>query len=274
MTIAGMPGRLIELRKGDIKTPEYQREVSWPRIKRGAASFDWHLFGTLYVSFRSPDYFVVDGRHRLEMVRLVPEIDLVPCIGFDFDGPEHEAEVFVKLQLLRKPLVTRDMHAAELFAGGDFGATAKAAEAFVEGLDCETVPLASIRKLVKSKPAAFTRVSQLVSSLVGPLALAKDFVEALVYLEDVFEAEGDTLTSSENSRRLFDAGYERLLALMSHYAHTIQSEGRLGKVASPRLKAEALRWALDNSPTFEPVEIDGEAIGARVGIRRTDVAAD
>src|SRR6516225_4597931 len=142
MTVAGKPGRLIELRKGDIKTPEYQREVSWPRIKRGAAAFDWHLFGTLYVSYRAPDYYVVDGRHRLEMARLVPDIDLIPCIGFDFDGPEHEAEVFVKLQLLRKPLITRDMHAAELLAGGEFGAVARLAEQFVETFDCETVPLA------------------------------------------------------------------------------------------------------------------------------------
>jgi hypothetical protein len=274
MAVVGKPGRLIELRKGDIQTPEYQREVSWPRIKRGAAQFDWHLFGTLYVSYRSPDYYVVDGRHRLEMARLVPDIDLIPCIGFDFDGPEHEAEVFVKLQLLRKPLVTRDMHAAELHAGGDFGAIARAAEDFVGTLDCGNVPLASIRKLVRTHAEPFKRIMPLIASLVGPADLAKDFVEAIVYLEAVFEAEGDTLASPDNTRRLFDAGYERLLALMTQFSHERQSEGRLGKVASPRLKADALRWALDNSPTYEPIEHQGEMIGARVGIRHTDVAAD
>jgi hypothetical protein len=274
MSVEGKPGRLIELRKGDIKTPEYQREISWPRIKRGAAAFDWHLFGTLYVASRAPDYYVVDGRHRLEMARLLQEIDMVPCIMFDFDGPQHEAEVFVKLQLLRKPLVTRDMHSAELLAGGEFGAVARAAESFVEGLDCETVPLASIRKLVRQKPEAFQRIASMITTLVGPQALAKDFIEAIVYLEDVLGAEGETLASTENTRRIFDAGYERLLALMLQYQHTSQSDGRLGKVASPRLKADALRWALDNSPTFEPIEHMGENIGARIGITRTDVAAD
>ena len=43
---------------------------------------------------------------------------------------------------------------AELFAAGEFGAVARAAEDFVSGLECESVPLASIRKLVRASAAA------------------------------------------------------------------------------------------------------------------------
>jgi hypothetical protein len=267
--IHGKPGRLVELRKSDILIPEYQREVDWPRVKRCAREFNWFLFGVLYVSYRPPDYFVVDGRNRLEMVRLRPEIDMAPCMVFDFNGPQHEAEIFVELQKYRKPLVTKDVHSAELFAGGDFGATARAAEDFVQGLDCETVPLASIRKLVRSKPEAFNRIAPLISNLVGPLALHKDFIEAIVYLEDVLGPENSL--ADKHRRLLLHTGYERLLAAMTTY-HAQHMEGRLAKVASPRLKADALRWALfEQGCTFEPIGPDGDLIGAEAA--RAGVAA-
>lgn len=260
MEIHGKPGRLVELRKSDIRVPEYQREVDWPRIKRGAKEFDWFLFGVLYVSYRAPDYYVVDGRHRLEMARLLPGIDMIPCMAFNFGGPEHEAEVFVKLQRYRKPLVTKDMHGAELFAGGEFGAVARLAEEFVQGLDCETVPLASIRRLVQSKPDAFRRVAPLVQALVGPVALHKDFIEAIVYLEDAMGHLAET-----HHDRIMGMGYERLMAGMQEYHARKHAAERLGKVASPRLKADALKWALfDDGYALEPVVREGVKIGARV----------
>lgn len=240
--IHGKPGRLVELRKSDIMVPEYQRPVDWQRVKRCASQFNWYLFGTLYVAYRSPDYFIVDGRNRLEMARLRPELDMLPCMVFDFDGPQHEAEVFVELQRYRKPLVTKDLHAAELFAAGEFGAVARAAEDFVAGLEAESVPLASIRKLVKAKPEAFQRVASIVGALVGPAALAKDFIEAMVYLEDA------TGMVTERQGQLLEMGYERLLTGMMEY-QARHMEGRFAKFASPRQKAEALRAVIEEGPT-------------------------
>jgi hypothetical protein len=258
MEAHGKQGRLVEMRKSDIKVPEYQREVDWPRIKRCAREFDWFLFGVLYASYRSPDYYVVDGRHRLEMARLLDEVDMVPCMGFDFHGPEHEAEIFVKLQRYRKPLVTKDMHGAELYAGGEFGRIARVAQEFVDGLHCETVPLASIRKLARVKPEALERVKPLLDPLVGPAPLHKDFIEALVYLEGSLEP-GESLATRHRGR-LLDMGYNRLVAGMLEYQRRHQSD-RISKVASPRMKADALRWALcEDGYTLVPV---GE-LGARV----------
>ena len=133
MSIVGKPGRLVELRKGDVRVPEYQRAPDQARIRRYAREFDWFLFGVLYVSYRSPDYYVVDGLHRLEASRLVPCVDTVPAILYEFEGPQHEAEVFVKLQRYRKPLVTKDIQSAELQAGGDFGAIARKARDLSKG---------------------------------------------------------------------------------------------------------------------------------------------
>jgi hypothetical protein len=264
MEIIGKPGRLVELRKSDIRVPEYQREVDWPRVKRGAAEFDWFLFGVLYISYRPSEagYYVVDGRHRLEMSRLLPEVDLLPSMLFEFNGPQHEAEVFVKLQRYRKPLVTRDMHSAELIANGAFGDVAKRSQAFVDTLDCDTIPLASIRKLVATKPEAFDRISALVAALVGPAPLAKDFIEAIVFLEDQM-GEEDSL-ADRHAPLLFDAGYEALVLGMLQYNRD-NSEGRLAKIASPRLKADALRWALfEGGQHLEPVSANGGDIGALI----------
>jgi hypothetical protein len=187
-------------------------------------------------------------------------------------GPEHEAEIFVKLQRYRKPLVTKDLHAAELLAGGEFGANARTAEAFVNGLDCETVPLSAIRKLTLTKPEAFARIKELVRALVGRLPLGKDFIEGLVYLEDLLGA--DNSLSDIHSQRLFDMGVERMTAMMQMKMRQ-DMEGKLAKIASPRMKAEALRWAIfEAGYEIRPLEHQGELIGARVGISHQDVAAD
>lgn len=247
--IIGAPGRLVELRKWDIMVPEYQRKVDLSRVKRYSKQFDWFLFGVLYLEYRSPDYYVVDGRHRLEAARLIPEIDMVPCIRFDFEGPQHAAEVFVNLQRYRKPLATIDMHEAELFAGGSFGTIAAAAQRFVDSLQCGTVPLSTIRTLWRTKAAAFERVASLIGPLVGPADLRKDFVEAIVYLEDVLMQEGSSLTTDHRAA-LFSLGYERAVILMAQHAAEA-SVSRVSKIASPRMKAEALRWALSTIQRHE-----------------------
>ena len=255
----------MELRKGDIKVPEYQRDLDESRVRRYAREFDWFLFGVLYLEYRSPDYYVVDGRHRLETARLVPSVDMVPGILFDFDGPQHAAEVFVKLQRYRKPLSTAAMHDAELFAGGSFGALAGCAQAFVDTLECESIPLATIRKLWQTKPEAFARIVPLIAPLVGPVALHKDFIEAAVYLEDALMHDGgnDSLAGSLRGR-LFDTGYEPLVAMMRAYHAERHMPDRTAKVASPRLKAEALRWALSAGHTSETIrDANGTEIGSR-----------
>ena len=161
---------------------------------------------------------------------------------FDFDGAEHEAQIFVQNQLRRKPLVTRDLHKAELFAGGEFGAAARRAQDFIDTLQCEAIPLKSIRDLMLRKPEAFVRIAPLIPDLVGTATLRKDFIEAVVWLEDVLWPEESLATT--HRKRLFDKGYDPLVQLMIAYEQENRGEYRIGKIASPRMKAEALRWAL------------------------------
>src|SRR5438067_11762005 len=102
MPIQGKPGRLIELRKTDIRIPhEYQRDLLKPRAAKIAREFDWFQFGVLIIAHRNGEYFVVDGEHRLTAALSLEELDLLPCMLYDFDGPLHEAEIFIKLQVSR-----------------------------------------------------------------------------------------------------------------------------------------------------------------------------
>lgn len=271
--VKGKPGRLVELRKTDIRIPhEYQRFLSRSRAARIARDFDWFEFGVLIVAHRNGEYFVVDGQHRLNAALQLPCVDMVPCLLYDFEGPQHEAEVFALLQLRRKPLVTRDLHRAELFVGGEFGHAAQRAQQFIDTLQCESVPLSTIRQLWKTKPAAFERIEALLPELVGTATLRKDFIEAIVYLEDALDAAGEG-SLADMRARLIDVGYDQLVALMIRYE--AENRDTVSKIASPRMKAEALKWALANAPHMELVSHDGETIGARVippNYRPTDVA--
>jgi hypothetical protein len=204
---------------------------------------DWFQFGVLIIAHRNGEYFVVDGEHRLTAALSLEELDLLPCMLYDFDGTLHEAEIFIKLQVSRKSLVTRDLHKAELFIGGEFGAVAQKSQEFIESLDCESYPLSTIRLLRRQKSRAFTRIAPLIPELVGTATLRKDFIEAAVYLEDVLGKldEPESLATTHR-QRLFGMGYEPLVALM--IAHEAQHRDGVAKIASPRMKAEALRWAL------------------------------
>jgi hypothetical protein len=241
MPIQGKPGRLIELRKTDINIPhEYQRDLLKSRATKIAREFDWFQFGVLIIAHRNGEYFVVDGEHRLTAALSLEELDLLPCMLYDFEGPLHEAEIFIKLQVNRKSLVTRDLHKAELFVGGEFGAVAQKSQEFIESLDCEAYPLSTIRLLRRQKSRAFARIAPLIPELVGTATLRKDFIEAIVYLEDVLGPHESLATV--HRKQLFDKGYEPLVDLM--IAYETQHRKGVAKIASPRMKAEALRWAL------------------------------
>ena len=128
------------------------------------------------------------------------------------------------------------MQNAELIAGGEFGAVARRAKPFRDTLECDSVPWSTIRKLWRQKPIAFERVADMVGPLVGPSPLHKDFIEALVYLADM----GERI----DPHRLAEITYPVIIKQMTEYHRRHHAPGRIGKVASPRMKAKALRYVI------------------------------
>jgi len=100
----GDNGKYQRIPVGDLKLDfSYQRNVvSEPNTLAIARRFDWLGFGVLVVMRRQDGrLFVVDGQQRLSATQRRKDIQLVPCLVFESDGPKHEAKAFAMLNLAR-----------------------------------------------------------------------------------------------------------------------------------------------------------------------------
>ena len=86
-----------------LKTGNYQRELNMARVKKYSLKFDWDVFGVPLVSFRNKEPYVVDGQHRVELLKLMG-IEEVLCQVICGLSYEEEAEKFVKLNSERGSL--------------------------------------------------------------------------------------------------------------------------------------------------------------------------
>ena len=75
------------------------------RVKRYSKFFDWDIFGVPLVSLRNGEYWIVDGQHRVELLKLlgVEEVMCQIICGLTY---EQEAEKFVKLNSERGGLTS------------------------------------------------------------------------------------------------------------------------------------------------------------------------
>lgn len=75
------------------------------RVKKYSKCFDWDIFGVPLVSMRSGEYWIIDGQHRIELLKLmgVEEVLCQIICGLSY---EEEAEKFVKLNSERGSLTS------------------------------------------------------------------------------------------------------------------------------------------------------------------------
>lgn len=94
-----------KIKISNLKTGSYQRELNMSRVKKYSNDFDWDIFGVPLVSMRGGEYYVVDGMHRIELLKLMG-IDEVMCQVITGLTYEMEAGKFVKLNSERGGLST------------------------------------------------------------------------------------------------------------------------------------------------------------------------
>lgn len=93
-----------ELQVSDLNLADYQRtRLSMEIVKRYAKDFDWDIFGVPLVSYRDGKYWVVDGQHRVEVLKILG-IETVLCQVLSGLSYEEEAAKFVKLNTEHKVL--------------------------------------------------------------------------------------------------------------------------------------------------------------------------
>jgi hypothetical protein len=79
-------------------SPLAQREINQARVDKIAASFDLEQIGTPTVNHRDNHYFVIDGQHRIEALKLIGWGDQkVQCWTYEGLSEQEEAEKFLKL---------------------------------------------------------------------------------------------------------------------------------------------------------------------------------
>lgn len=86
-----------ELKVSELKLADYQRaRLSMEIVRRYARNFDWDIFGVPLVSYRDGEYWVVDGQHRVEVLKIIG-VETVLCQVLSGLSYEEEADKFVKL---------------------------------------------------------------------------------------------------------------------------------------------------------------------------------
>lgn len=105
---------------------EYQRSIesddAKSLINRIAVDWNWDLCQPLVVSRRTwqgNGLFVIDGQHRLEAARKRRDIAQLPCTIVEYPSKAAEAEAFVLLNRLRRPLSRIDLFKASVASGDE-----------------------------------------------------------------------------------------------------------------------------------------------------------
>ena len=82
-TILTEQGELLTINKNLLTiAPEYQRGLSKTSVKRIEQNWSWRAAGVVTVSVRNGTHYVVDGQHRVEASKNIPEITHIPCLVF------------------------------------------------------------------------------------------------------------------------------------------------------------------------------------------------
>lgn len=101
-------GRFMEISKNELSIDHtYQRRLNNLHVNRIAKEWSWPKCGTLDVIRRlNGSLIIVDGQHRWEAAQLRPDIITLPCMIFELNKIEDEAELFGTINRVQKKLTS------------------------------------------------------------------------------------------------------------------------------------------------------------------------
>jgi len=119
-TVKPERGTYMEIRKGSllVNRDVYQRDEIGSKALEFAKQWSWIACGTLIVAKRGGQYWVVDGQHRKGGADRRSDIDTLPCLVFEVDEVEREAQAFLDANTNRRPVLALAKFKA-LLATGD-----------------------------------------------------------------------------------------------------------------------------------------------------------
>jgi hypothetical protein len=114
------PGNLMMINKYDLRVnPEYQRSLVESKVFEMSASWSWVACSAITVGMREGVWWVIDGQHRWAAAMRRADITELPCIIFELEDIEDEAQGFLNINSHRKPMTSVDKLRASAVAGDD-----------------------------------------------------------------------------------------------------------------------------------------------------------
>lgn len=205
----------------------YNRPVENSAARKMAKAFNQNLVGTLIVSKRDGNYYIIDGQHRAQAA-LLCGVKILPCLVHEGLSYSEEADLFVKSNRERKPLQAFD------YVKGLHEAKDEAVSDLYSAAECAGFQI--------SKQSGKNRISAVSSALsVVDKYGCRMFVETLSVLKNAWDGDhislsGDMLLGTSVLLNTFGTKIDR-----ERVSRKLQS------VTPERVLAEA-----DNDPNGGP----------------------
>jgi hypothetical protein len=211
-SVKDRPGRMMMIQKTRLKIDHmYQRDALNAKVVSISKAWSWVACGAIVVAHRDGEFFVVDGQYRTLAALKRSDIDQLPCIVFETDDIRQEAQGFLNLNTLRKPITSRDRYRALLVVGDE---TAK----FVESLLAKAGRAASdheasgsarclttLMKWTQRNLGALERAWPAITAACEGGALQARIVDGLCYIESRL-VDGASLSQSQWHKRVVKVG--------------------------------------------------------------------
>lgn len=213
------PGEFKMIHKDSIEVdPTYQRELRPSTVGVVSREFSWAAFGALHVARRrTPEgerFFVFDGQNRLAGVKRREDITEVPCMVFDVNLLDEEADAFLRTNTNRRPVTALEKHKAKTVKKDPH---ALAVEELISeaGLRVSSAAVPGtvrcvglVEKLVAQDEATMRKVWPIIVEVCEGKPIHERIVAALFYIADKTEGE---IFKVFWRRKLVEVGYDELL---------------------------------------------------------------
>jgi hypothetical protein len=215
------PGKLAYINKNILNVDSsYQRTLRDNTRLFIARNFSWAAFGVLSVANRSDgSLYVFDGQHRLAAAMERPSITQVPCVVFNVaDDIAFEAEMFLKANRNRKPVLALETYKADIVAGDPIVKKVQAllsahnyvVSAIPGGEGVRTIRcISQLKQFVRLMPNELETMFPLVVEIAQGGYIEHRLLAGVVYCEYRLRKVG--LNLKPYRRKLVEAGREAVL---------------------------------------------------------------
>lgn len=217
-TVKDKPGTFMMINKNELRIDdEYQRVLIPNKVSEISSSWSWVACGAISVAYRDGFWWVMDGQHRVMASLRREDITDLPCLVFEVESIQEEAQGFLNLNTLRRPMTSVDRLRAAAVAGHKPAIQFKA---LCERLGLILTPNGNSPNTTKSAnwgmrrmeedPTATTIVMELASELcnIDHIAVQERLLGGLWYIHKNCEVE---LTNPRLRERIRSRGARSLL---------------------------------------------------------------